>query len=184
MIHPTAIVLTDKIGPNTDVWQFVVIREGSSVGDGCNINGFVGIDTDVVIGNHCTVKSGTFIGSGVRVEDHVFIGPYVCFVNDRHPRSRIPARTRPIITLEKGCTIGAQVIIHEGLRVGRYALIGAGSILTKDVPAHALMAGRPARRVGWVDEDGDPLEQVGDLWRSKDGRTFCVEEGQLIHQHP
>lgn len=179
MIHPTAIVLTDRIGPDTDIWQFVVIREGSSIGQGCNINGFVGIDTDVIIGDHCTVKSGTFIGSGVRVEDHVFIGPYVCFVNDRHPRSRRPARSRPIITLEKGCTIGAQVIIHEGLRVGQYAMVGAGSILTKDVPPFGLMAGRPARRVGWVDVHGDPLEHNGDHWVDTEGKRFVVEDDQL-----
>lgn len=179
MIHPTSIVNAEYVGPNTNIWQFVGIHSRVRIGDHCNINAFVGIDNDVVIGDHVTLKSGTFIGSGVRIEDHVFVGPYVCFVNDRHPRSRIPAKTRPIITLEEGCTIGAQVVINEGLRVGRYALVGAGSTITRDVPAYALMAGRPARRVGWVDESGDPLVLEGDHWVASDGKRYEVVDDQL-----
>ncbi len=179
MIHPSAIVHTPHVGRNTTIWQFVVVLEDVRIGDHCNINGFVGLDNDIVIGDHVTIKSGTFIGSGVRIEDHVFVGPYVCFVNDRHPRSRVQPGYRPLIVLEKGCTIGAQVIINEGLRVGRYALVGAGCILTRDVPAHALMAGRPARRVGWVDESGHPMTRDGDEWVAEDGRRFITEDDQL-----
>lgn len=184
MIHPSSIVCTPHVGPNTNIWQFVGIHERVRIGDHCNINAFVGIDNDVVIGDHVTLKSGTFIGSGVHIEDHVFVGPYVCFVNDRHPRSRVPAKTRPIITLERGCTIGAQVVINEGLTVGRYALVGAGSTITRNVPAYALMAGRPARRVGWVDESGQPLEQQGDVWVSDTGQRYVVENEQLRPWEP
>ncbi|MCB0764957.1 MAG: N-acetyltransferase [Flavobacteriales bacterium] len=184
MIHPTAIVQTEHVGPNTRIWQFVVILKDVRIGDDCNINGFVGIDDDVVIGDHVTIKSGTFIGSGVRVQDHVFIGPYVCFVNDRHPRSRVPATERPIITLEEGCTIGAQVIIMEGIRVGRYALVGAGCTLTRDVEPFALMAGRPARRVGWVDRAGRPLERDGDRWMDEEGGHYSVVDGALRKLEP
>ena len=184
MIHPTAIVHTKHVGAHTNIWQFVVILEDVRIGDHCNINGFVGLDNDIVIGDHVTIKSGTFIGSGVRVEDHVFIGPYVCFVNDRHPRSRVQPDHRPIITLEEGCTIGAQVIIMEGIRVGRYAMVGAGSILTQDVPPHALVTGRPARRVGWVDHAGHPLTRDGDDWVSDVGGRFTVSDGQLRPLEP
>lgn len=179
MIHPSAIIRTPHIGPNTDIWQFVAIQEGSRIGDHCNINAFVGIDKDVEVGDHVTLKSGTFIGSGVRIHDHVFVGPYVCFVNDRHPRSRRPMTTTPHIVLEKGCTIGAQVVIMEGLRVGRYAMVGAGSVVTKDVPAFAMVTGRPARRVGWVDEGGFPLVKEDDEWVAENGERFIVENDEL-----
>jgi len=180
MIHPTAIVRTKHIGANTTIWQFVVVLEDVRIGANCNINGFVGLDNDVVIGDNVTIKSGTFIGSGVRIEDNVFVGPYVCFVNDRHPRSRVYPEHRPLIVLEKGCTIGAQVIIGEGVRVGSYALVGAGSTLTRDVPPFALMAGRPARRVGWVDESGEPMVLEGEEWVAHDGRRFVVRNDRLV----
>jgi UDP-2-acetamido-3-amino-2,3-dideoxy-glucuronate N-acetyltransferase len=157
-IHPLADVSTDRIGEGTRVWQFVVIQSGAEIGQHCNINCHAFIEKNVRVGDWVTVKSGVYLWSGLRVHDHVFIGPNVSFTNDPYPRSGKYPETFQETTLEKGCSIGAGTIILGGVTIGAYAMVGAGSLVTKDVPAFALVMGSPSRICGWVDESGKKRE--------------------------
>lgn len=184
MIHPTAIVQTTDIGANTLIWQFVVILAGAKIGDHCNINCLSGMEGDVVLGDHVTLKPGVFLGNGTRVGNRVFIGPNACFVNDRYPRSRRPLDHHALTVLEEGCSIGAGAIIMNGIRVGRFAMVAAGSVVSKDVPDHALVTGNPARRIGWVDEAGEPLTLEGERWFGPTGEVFeRLENGLVKRSH-
>lgn len=145
MIHPTAEVQTDKIGENTTVWQFCVILKGARIGKNCNINFNVFIENDVVIGDNVTVKSGVQLWDGIEIEDHVFIGPNVTFTNDKYPRSKqYPDKFQKTV-IKKGASIGAGAIILGGITIGENALIGAGSVVTKNIPANELWLGNPAK---------------------------------------
>jgi acetyltransferase-like isoleucine patch superfamily enzyme len=171
-IHPTAVVTTDQIGNGTTIWQFAIVLEGALVGRDCNINCHTFIEGGVKVGDRVTVKAGVYLWDGVVVEDDVFIGPNATFTNDARPRSRRPVRPLPTL-LCRGCSIGAAAVIAPGLTVGSYALVGAGAVVTRDVPAHALVHGNPARIRGWLDEQGEPLEPAGDgRFRAVDGRHF------------
>lgn len=153
-IHPLADVATDQIGEETRIWQYAVILKGAVIGQQCNINCHTFIEDKVRVGNKVTVKSGVYLWNGLQVEDNVFIGPNVTFTNDRYPRSRQYPDAFQETLLEKGCSIGAGSVILGGVTIGSYALVGAGSLVTRDVPPHALVMGSPARICGWVDEFG------------------------------
>ncbi len=146
MIHP----LTDckcHIPESTNVWQFCVLFPEAKVGENCNICAHVLIENDVIIGNNVTVKSGVQLWDGVRVEDEVFIGPNVTFTNDLYPRSKQHPAEYARTLLRKGCSIGANSTIVCGVTIGEKAMIGAGSVVTKDVPASELWYGNPAKFV-------------------------------------
>ncbi len=184
MIHPTAQVDTPHIGPHTQVWQHAVILAGARIGDHCNINCHTFIENQVILGDYCTVKSGVFLWDGIRAEDRVFIGPNATFVNDRYPRSRRPRDWYPETILERGCSIGAGAVLLDKVRIGAYALVAAGAVVTKDVPPYALVKGNPARQHGWVDEAGHPLKKKGDLWVSHGGGKFREKNGLLEKETP
>ena len=158
MIHSLADVQSSKIGFDTRIWQFCVVLKNAVIGNQCNICADVFIENDVIIGNQVTVKSGVQIWDGARIEDNVFIGPNVTFTNDLHPRSgNIDYECKGII-LRKGCTIGANTTLLAGIEVGEYAMIGAGSVVTKNVPAHSLWFGNPAVCKGYVTISGEILD--------------------------
>jgi acetyltransferase-like isoleucine patch superfamily enzyme len=140
-IHPLADVKSAQIGADTKVWQFSVILGEARIGDNCNINAHTFIENDVVIGNHVTVKCGVFLWDGIRIEDHVFIGPNATFTNDKYPEAFQPTIIR------KGASIGANATILGGVTIGENAMVGAGSVVTKDVPEGELWVGNPARFV-------------------------------------
>ena len=144
-IHPLADVQTEKIGENTSVWQFCVVLPNAQIGDNCNINCQVFIENDVKIGNNVTIKPGVQIWDGLRIEDNVFIGPNVTFTNDRYPRSKQYPEEFQQTLIKKGASIGANATILGGITIGENALIGAGSVVTKDVPANELWVGNPAK---------------------------------------
>lgn len=144
-IHPSADVQSVDIGVGTRVWQYVVILPGARIGDDCNICSHCLIENDVVIGDRVTVKSGVQLWDGLRVGDDVFIGPNVTFTNDRHPRSGNREFEKLPTVLEEGCSIGAGAVILPGLRIGNAAMVGAGAVVTRDVPAGATVVGNPAR---------------------------------------
>jgi acetyltransferase-like isoleucine patch superfamily enzyme len=143
-IHPLADVRSLKIGNNTRVWQFSVIFEHASIGENCNICAHTMIENDVVVGNNVTIKSGVFLWDGMRVDDDVFIGPNATFTNDVMPRSKIYPDVFNGITLKKGASIGANATILPGITIGCKAMVGAGAVVTKDVPDYAVVVGNPA----------------------------------------
>ena len=145
MIHPLADVQTEKIGKNTNIWQFVVILPGAQIGENCNICSHVFIENDVKIGNNVTIKNGVFLYDGITVEDNVFIGPNATFCNDRYPKSKNKNFKLEPILIKKGASIGANATILPGVTIGENALIAAGSIVTKDVPDGTTVMGHPAR---------------------------------------
>jgi UDP-2-acetamido-3-amino-2,3-dideoxy-glucuronate N-acetyltransferase len=149
-IHPLADVQSTKIGAGTTIWQFSVVLSGAKIGKNCNINALTLIENDVVLGDNVTVKSGVQIWDGLRVEDNVFIGPNVTFTNDLMPRSQDHSN-KPLEThVKKNASIGANSTILPGISIGEFAMIGAGSVVTKDVPDHALVMGNPAQIVRYL----------------------------------
>lgn len=145
MIHPTAEVQTIKIGENTTIWQYVVVLKNAEIGNNCNINAHCFIENDVVIGNNVTIKCGVYLWDGITIEDDVFIGPNVTFTNDKYPRSKkYPPEFQKTI-VKKGASIGAGSIILGGITIGQNSMIGAGSVVTKNIPPNELWFGNPAR---------------------------------------
>lgn len=146
----SAQVFSEKIGERTKVWQFVVILSGATIGSDCNICSHVFIEDDVSIGDRVTIKSGVQIWSGITLEDDVFVGPNVSFSNDNFPRSKnylnAPEKTR----VNKGASISAGAVILPGIEVGANAMVGAGAVVTKNVPPNAVVMGNPARISGYV----------------------------------
>lgn len=147
-LHSMADVQTDKIGPGTKIWQFCVVLAGATIGANCNICAHVLIESDVVVGNNVTVKSGVQLWDGLRIEDDVFIGPNVTFTNDAFPRSKVyPASFSPTL-VGAGASIGGGAVILPGIEIGAGAMIGAGAVVTKSVPPNTIVVGNPARALG------------------------------------
>lgn len=145
-IHELADVQTQTIGEGTRIWQFCVIFAGAKIGDNCNICANVLIENDVVIGNNVTIKSGVQLWDGVRIEDNVFIGPNATFTNDLMPRSQKAYRQLQT-TIKRNASVGANATLLPGITVGQNAMVGAGSVVTKDVPDGVVVLGNPARVV-------------------------------------
>lgn len=170
-IHPTAEVSPQaSIGPGTSVWNQAQVREGARIGAGCVIGKNAYVDFDVIIGDRVKVGNNVSLFHGVSVEDGVFIGPHVCFTNDRVPRAINPDgsfkgtddwEVGPIV-VRYGAALGAASVILPGVTIGRWALVGSGSVVTRDVADHELVAGNPARRLGSACMCGQPLRDAAD----------------------
>ena len=158
--HPTARVESKRIGTGTRIWAFAHVLSGAIIGRDCNIGDHCYIESDVRIGDAVTIKNGVSVWDGVTIDRGVFLGPSVALTNDRHPRSRAPwelSRTH----IEEGATIGANATVLCGLTVGAFALVGAGAVVTRDVPGHGLVYGNPARLRGYVCRCGHTLRRRG-----------------------
>ncbi|MFZ5910763.1 MAG: WxcM-like domain-containing protein [Chloroflexota bacterium] len=152
--HPTAIVETESIGEGTRIWAFVHILPGARIGADCNLCDHVFVENDVIVGDRVTIKSGVQLWDGVRIEEDVFIGPNVAFSNDRFPRSKHYPEKFFQTVIQKGASIGANATILPGVTIGQKAMVGAGAVVTKDVPPNAVVVGNPARIVNYVTGDG------------------------------
>lgn len=157
--HPTAVIDEGcKIGPGTKIWHFSHIMPGSEIGANCNIGQNVVVSPKVKLGNNVRVQNNVSIYEGVICEDDVFLGPSMVFTNVFNPRSAVSRKHEYMQTLvRKGASIGANATIICGNEIGEYAFIGAGAVVTKPVPAYALVIGNPAKQTGWMSEYGHKL---------------------------
>ena len=152
--HPQALVETENIGKNTRVWAFAHVLPGAVIGEDCNLCDQTFVENDVVMGNRVTIKCGVQLWDGITLEDDVFVGPNATFTNDPFPRSKQYPEAYKRTIIRKGASIGANATILPGLTVGQYALVGAGAVVTKDVPPFAIVVGNPAQISGYVQSDG------------------------------
>ena len=160
--HETAIVEPGAcVGGGTRIWHHAHIRDGSRIGEKCNIGKNCYVDAGAVIGNRVKIQNNVSVYHGVRIQDDVFIGPSVVFTNDYFPRAFDPDWTVSETLIMKGASLGANSTVVCGHTIGEYAMIGAGSVVTHDVPSHALVAGNPARQIGWVCKCGRKLDSEG-----------------------
>ena len=144
-IHKTADVQSESIGDHTLIWQFAVVLPNAVIGRNCNINAHTLIENNVKIGDNVTVKCGVFLWENIIVENNVFIGPNVTFTNDKYPKSKVKPDFFLKTILREGCSIGANATILPGITIGKNSLVGAGSVVTKDVPANVKIIGNPAK---------------------------------------
>lgn len=191
MIHEHAHVETgSQIGPETRVWSHTHIRVGAQIGDKGVIGENVFIDSDVRIGNNVKIQNGAQIFSPAVIESGVFVGPGVILTNDKYPRavnSDLSVKlasdwTASGVYLEEGASLGAGVICIAPVKVGKWALVGAGSVVVKDVPAQGLVVGNPATQIGWVNKSGTRLKAASNLNHFIDeesGQVYEVVEGAL-----
>lgn len=171
-IHPLADVQTTNIGDGTNIWQYCVILTNAKIGKNCNICANSFIENDVTIGNNVTIKCGVQVWDGIHIADNVFIGANVTFTNDLIPRSK-HEWTRVDTYVEKGVTIGANSTIIGGHVIGKYAFIGAGSVVTKDIPPYSVWYGNPIRQKGYITKSGLLLDME---YKDKNGVKHNVEE--------
>jgi UDP-2-acetamido-3-amino-2,3-dideoxy-glucuronate N-acetyltransferase len=172
--HPTAVIDEGcTIGEGTRIWHFSHLMPGCVVGENCNIGQNVVISPDVKLGRNVKVQNNVSIYTGVECEDDVFLGPSMVFTNVINPRSALNRRSAYLRTLVKqGASIGANATIVCGHNIGRFAFIGAGAVVTKEVPDYALVVGNPARQIGWMSEYGHKLKF------DANGEATCPESGQ------
>jgi acetyltransferase-like isoleucine patch superfamily enzyme len=170
-IHPTADVSPEaEIGPGTSIWNQAQVRERARIGPGCVIGKNVYVDFDVAIGANVKIQNNVSVYHGVTIEDGVFVGPHACFTNDRIPRAVNPDGTLKAdddwdvgpILVRRGAAIGANSTILPGVTIGRWAMVGSGSVVTRDVPDYTLVVGNPAVRLGSVCPCGQPLRDGAD----------------------
>lgn len=173
-IHPTALVEDGvELGPNTRVWDGVHVRKGARIGHDCIVGEKSYVAYDVVIGNFVKINAVVYVCAQVRIDDFCMISAHTVFTNDRFPRSgnreltgletSAPTQETEFTHLKRGVTVGANATIGPGLTLGEFSMVGMGSVVTRDVPAHALVLGNPARVAGWVSACGEPLVKGKDL---------------------
>jgi acetyltransferase-like isoleucine patch superfamily enzyme len=158
-VHPNGLCESTQIGSRTRVWAFAHILPGAVIGADCNICDHAYVEGNVRVGDRVTVKNGVMLFDGVTVEDDVFLGPNATFTNDLNPRAKVkkgPDQLLPTV-VRRGATIGANATIVCGVTIGSGAFVAAGAVVTTDVPAYGLVAGNPARRIGWICDCGERL---------------------------
>jgi acetyltransferase-like isoleucine patch superfamily enzyme len=192
-IHPTALVETQQIGEGTRIWAFSHLMAGVSIGMNCNVGDHCFIKSGASIGNDITIKNGNMIWEGVTLDDGVFVGPQVLFTNDRQPRSPRLAQAKMRYSncdwllptrVKQGASLWSGAILLAGVTIGEFAMVGAGAVVTKDVPPYSLVIGNPARIVGWVCQCGHSLEfQEGSASCSHCSIDF-VRTGEVVKLAP
>lgn len=180
-VHQTAVIDNGaQIGEGTRIWHWTHVCAKAVVGKNCSLGQNVFVGNKAVIGNNVKIQNNVSIYDGVTLEDYVFCGPSMVFTNVYNPRSDVTRKDEYRSTLvKKGATLGANCTIVCGVTIGKYAFVGAGAMINKDVPAYALMVGVPAKQVGWMSEYGEQL----DLPLSGQGEAKCKHTGRIYHLH-
>ncbi len=190
-IHETAIVETSAIGDGTRIWAYTHIMNGAQIGKNCNIGDHCFVEAGAYVGDNSTIKNGNMIWEGVTLEEGVFVGPHAFFTNDLRPRSpRLPGMESKYkdkdqwllkTLVKRGASLGAASIIIAGITIGEYAMVGAGTVVTKSVAPYALVKGNPARADGWVCVCGRTLQFDSRFAACGEcGRTFQAGEGIIF----
>ncbi|GAB3493893.1 acyltransferase [Amycolatopsis cihanbeyliensis] len=160
-VHPHGLCESAEVGAGTRVWAFAHVLPGARIGQDCNICDGAFVENDAVLGDRVTVKNGTLVFAGVTCEDEVFLGPNVLFTNDLRPRAHVRKGPDELVStvVRRGASLGAGTVVVCGIEIGEYAFAAAGSVVTAPVPAHAFVAGNPARHKGWVCRCGLRLDE-------------------------
>lgn len=173
-IHERGACESTSVGDGTRIWANAHVQEGATIGTDCNIGETCFVERGAVLGNGCVVKNGVSIWDGVELEDGVFVGPNAVFTNDLVPRTKLIRPDYQLVKtrVEYGASIGANVTIVCGVTLGRFSMIGAGAVVTKDVPLYALVVGNPAKIIGWVSKSGTRLEFNAEGFAECDGEEY------------
>lgn len=183
-VHETSIIDDNvKIGKGSKIWYFCHIQSGAEIGENCSFGQNVNVSNNVKIGNGCKVQNNVSVYEGVELEDYVFCGPSMVFTNDLTPRAKYPKGSAGYkkTVLHTGASVGANATVVCGHEIGRWAMIAAGAVVTKNVKDHALMVGVPARQIGWVCECGERLDET--LICKKCGRKYRVTNSGLSERN-
>ncbi len=182
-VHETSIVDDNvKIGEKTKIWHFCHVQSGARIGKGCSFGQNVNISNNVRIGDGCKVQNNVSIYEGVELEDYVFCGPSMVFTNDLTPRAKYPKGSAGYkkTILHTGASIGANATVVCGHEVGRWAMVAAGAVVTKNVPDYALVAGVPAKQIGWVCECGERLGETFEC--NKCGKKYSLIKNDILEE--
>ena len=176
VVHPSAIVDAGaQLGAGTHVWHFAHVCGGARIGDGCSLGQGVFVANDVRIGANVKIQNNVSVYDAVTLEDDVFCGPSMVFTNVHNPRAAVARKSEYRRTLVKqGATLGANCTLVCGVTIGRFAFVGAGAVVSRDVPDHALVVGVPARRIGWMSRHGERLRFTGEA----NGEAACPATGE------
>ena len=187
-VHPTALCESQDMGEGTRVWAFAHVLDGAIVGEKCNIGDHAFIEGGARIGNRVTIKNGVMVWDGITIQDDAFVGPGVIFTNDRHPRSRRLAEAQSRYeqdenwlartTVGRGASVGAGAIILPGITLGRFSMVAAGAVVTRDVPHYGIVIGHPATPCGWACACGISLDH--DLRCSACQRPYRLQHDVLV----
>jgi UDP-2-acetamido-3-amino-2,3-dideoxy-glucuronate N-acetyltransferase len=180
-VHPRGLCESEDVGPRTRIWAFAHVMKNAKIGSDCNVGGGAFIESGAVLGNQVTVKNNVLVWDKVVVEDEVFLGPNAVFTNDMNPRAAFKKGPEAFLTthVRKGSSIGANATLVCGVDIGECAFVGAGSVVIRDVPAHALVVGNPARRIGWICTCGQKLDET---LACRCGRRFEHDAAGGLHR--
>lgn len=176
------------IGDGTKIWHFSHIQNGAKIGRECILGQNVNVGPNVVIGNYCKIQNNVSVYEGVELEDYVFCGPSMVFTNILDPKCKYPQRGSEFYTktlVKEGASIGANATIVCGNTIGKHSVVGAGAVVTKDVPDYALVVGVPAKQIGWVSEAGVRLkfDENSEAYCEKSKKKYRLEDGKVLEQN-